>query len=311
MTIHARLTFFTAALFFVFCTDFAALAEETSKYGQWESADDRLKQMISDLDRLIEEGRNSRAAHPEFLKDLQKTVDSYKFPEKTVYFSDDFSDNDFWLNPSWIVAAGDYSVDRYGSLYSSVPIRRPAQQEKSADDADDDRGLRILLGVLNELSQDEKDHLSDDGPLQDQALIYSKAEIPNSFTLRFSFRSTAVWGSATIGIFQDDNPTSGYQLVYQASPADGRPIQLLRYRYGKPYIIEEVHENSPDLDDGLDHVVQLDRTPGGEMVVTIDGGEILRTSDLSLQGDFSGVAIINNGGSYSYDNIEIYAEQRK
>ena len=193
MTIHARLTFFTAALFFVFCTDFAALAEETSKYGQWESADDRLKQMISDLDRLIEEGRNSRAAHPEFLKDLQKTVDSYKFPEKTVYFSDDFSDNDFWLNPSWIVAAGDYSVDRYG----------------------------------------------------------------------------------------------------------------------KPYIIEEVHENSPDLDDGLDHVVQLDRTPGGEMVVTIDGGEILRTSDLSLQGDFSGVAIINNGGSYSYDNIEIYAEQRK
>ena len=29
---------------------------------------------------------------------------------------------------------------------------------------------------------------------------------------------------------------TGYHIVYQASPADGRPLQVVKYRYGKPYV---------------------------------------------------------------------------
>jgi hypothetical protein len=86
-------------------------------------------------------------------------------------------------------------------------------------------------------------------------------------------------------------------------------MQLIKYRYGKQYIIDEVHENSPDLDDGADHTARLIRSPNGDMVVTIDDIEVMRTSDFSYRDDFAGVVIVNNGGSYSYDNIEFFVKQ--
>ena len=44
-------------------------------------------------------------------------------------------------------------------------------------------------------------------------------------------------------------------------------------------------------------------------MVTIDNIEVMRTSDFSFRDDFAGVMIVNNGGSYSYDNIEFFIEQ--
>jgi hypothetical protein len=140
-------------------------------------------------------------------------------------------------------------------------------------------------------------------------MISSAASIQNSFTLEFSLKSNSSWGSTSIGVIMGDDPLSGYHLVYQAAPAEKRPMQLIKYRYGKPYIIDEVPENSPDLDDGLDHTAQLIRSPNGDMVVTIDNIEVMRTSDFSYRDDFTGVLIVNNGGSYSYDNIEFFTEQ--
>ena len=128
-------------------------------------------------------------------------------------------------------------------------------------------------------------------------------------SMLFSFKSNSSWGSTGIGVILGDDPKTGYHLVYRASPAENRPLQLLKYRYGKPYIIDEALENSPDLDDGLDHTAQLIRSPNGDMVVTVDNVEVMRAADFSYRDDFSGVVIINNGGSYSYDNIEFYAEQ--
>jgi hypothetical protein len=131
--------------------------------------------------------------------------------------------------------------------------------------------------------------------------------IANSFILDFSFRSNADWGSTSIGVIIGDDPQSGYHLVYQASPAENRPMQLVKYRYGKQYIIDEVHENSPDLDDGANHTARLIRSPNGDMKVLIDNIEVLSTSDFSYREEFTGIMIINNGGSYSFDNIEVFA----
>lgn len=309
MTILARLTFLAVVLFFVFNSSLIVIAEETTKYEQWKTADDRLEKMISDLDLIIEEGINSRAAHPDFLKDLQKTIAQYRTPNKIVFFGDDFADNDFTLNPTWNVSSGVYTIDRFGSLYSSIAIRRPSPQQETESETGGDRNLRILFGVLNELAKDGKGQEAETEEVPEQAVIFSNAPIPNSFNMQFSFRSAANWGSTSIGIFQGEDPKSGYHLVYQASPVDGRPMQLIKYRYGKPYIIEEVIENSPNLDDGSDHILQFNRASTGDMVVTVDNIEILRTSDLSYKDDFSGVVIMNNGGSYSYDNIELFIDK--
>jgi uncharacterized protein YkuJ len=43
------------------------------------------------------------------------------------------------------------------------------------------------------------------------------------------------------------------------------------------------------------------------MKVLIDNIEVLSTSDFSYREEFTGIMIINNGGSYSFDNIEVFA----
>ena len=309
MPVFSRLAFLLIVSLFIFIASFSVSASEENKYGQWQSPEDNLGNLINDLDRVIEEGTKSRAAHPGFLQDLNRIIDQYRTPQKLIFFADDFADNNFTEKPEWTVKKGLFSIDSYGGLYSSIAIRKPAAEKETEPESEGDRNLRLLFGALNELAGGKRDQEGQDENIETQAMISSASTIANSFTLDFTFRSNANWGSTSIGVFQGDNPQSGYHLVYQASPADNRPMQLIRYRYGKPYIIDEVHENSPDLDDGVDHTFQLMRSANGDMVLTVDNLEVMRTSDFSLRDDFAGVVIANNGGSYSYDNIEIYLKQ--
>ena len=309
MTIFSRLTFLFITFCFVLNAPLPIQAEEGSQYGQWQSSDDRLENMINDLNQIIEEGTKSRAAHPGFLQDLNRIIDQYRIPKKLIFFADNFADNNFTENPTWIVKKGIFSIDSSGSLYTSIATRRPVAEKETEPESEGDRNLRILFGVLNELAKDGNGQQGQDGNVETQAVISSAAVIPNSFNLKFSFKSNDDWGSTSIGVIEGDDPQSGYHLIYQASPEENRPMQLIKYRYGKQYIIDEVHESSPNLDDGADHTVHLIRSPNGDMVVTIDNIEVIRTSDFSYRGDFAGVMIINNGGNYRYDNIEFFIEQ--
>lgn len=309
MAIYSRLTFLLAALCFVLSTPFMIKAEEGSKYKQWQSSDERLENMINELDQIIGEGTRSRAAHPGFLQDLNRVIDQYRVPKKLIFFADDFADNNYTVNPTWLVRKGTFSIDSFGGLYSAIAIRRPVAQKDTEPESESERNMRILFGVISELAKDENDQQADDKNIETQAIISATASIPNSFNLAFTFRSNANWGSTSIGVVQSSDPQSGYHLVYQAAPEENRPLQLIKYRYGKPYIIDEVHTNSPNLDDGADHTVQLARSANGDMVVTVDSIEVMRTADFSYRDDFTDIMIINNGGSYSFDNIEFFVEQ--
>ncbi|MDX1776327.1 MAG: hypothetical protein R3297_07070, partial [Desulfobulbales bacterium] len=237
MTILLR----TAVLILFICCVFnpalPGLAAEGSRYGQWQTAENQLEKMIKELDQIIAAGIKAKAAHPDFLKDLQNTLDLYRIPKKTVLFSDDFADNDFSSNPVWQIRQGEYIIDRYGSLYSSVAIKKPPppKEEGTEEDSGGDRGIRVLLGVLNELAKDDMENQAGTETPLDQAVISSNAHIPNSFILEYTFRSTSNWGKTSIGVFQGDELKSGYHLIYQALPGQDRPMQLIRYRYAKPF----------------------------------------------------------------------------
>ena len=310
MTFFMRLTLLLPIFCFVFNSSAVPVqAEEGNKYGQWQSSDDRLENLIHDLDQIIAAGTKARAAHPGFLQDLNAIIDQYRPPKKLVFFSDDFSDNNFSENPAWVVSQGTFSIDIYGGLHSSIPVSRPVAEQESESKSEEDRNMKILLNVLNELTKEEKEQPGQIGSEENRAVISSAASIPNSFNLEFSFRSDSTWGSTSLGVTAGNDPQSGYYLVYRAVPSENRPMQLIKYRFGKPYVIDEVHANSPDLDDGTAHTIRLTRTPNGDMVVMVDGLEVMRTADLSYRDGFTGVIITNNGGSYSYDNIEFYIEQ--
>ena len=239
MTFFLRLTFILIAFCFVFNTPLSVRAEEEDKYGQWQSSDDSLVNMINDLDRIIEEGTKSRAAHPGFLQDLNRIIDQYRIPEKIIFFADDFADNNFSKNPTWTVEKGEFSIDSYGSLYSSIAVSKPVTEKEAKPESNSDRNMRILFGVINELAKDGNEPQEQGEDVETQAMIRSAKTIPNSFNLEFSFRSNSNWGSTSIGVTQGDDPQSGYHLVYQASPAENRAMQLIKYRYGKPYTLDD------------------------------------------------------------------------
>ena len=310
MSVHSRIILSILGCIIAFHTASpTAQGEEGNKYDSWQAPENRLESLITELDQIIGEGTKARAAHPGFLQDINAIIDRYRTPKKIFFFTDDFSDYNFTENPPWTVSQGSFSIDAGGGLYSSVDIKKPPAQKEGGAESDGDRNLRILLGVLNELAKEEKKQPGAGEKIPATAMISSSAVIPNSFNLEYSFKSNSEWGSTSIGVIQGSDPQSGYHLVYQASPAENRPMQLLKYRYGKPYIIDEVRENPPSLDDGADHNVRFSRSQNGDMTVTVDNVEVMRTADLSYRDDFTGVMIINNGGSYSYDNIKFYLEQ--
>ena len=310
MSFYSRIILSILGCCFVFHTAVpTAHGEEANKYGSWQSPENSLEKLITELDQIIDEGTKARAAHPGFLEDLNAIIDRYRAPKKIFFFTDDFADYNFTENPAWIVSQGSFSIDAQGGLYSSIGVKKPPAQQGTGSESDKDRNLRILLGVLNELTKEEKQQTGAGEETPTTAMISSSAVIPNSFNLEYTFKSNSEWGSTSIGVIEGSDPQSGYHLVYQASPAENRPMQLLKYRYGKPYIIDEVQENSPSLDDGADHSVRFSRDPNGNMTVMVDNIEVMHTADLSHRDDFTGVMIINNGGSYSYDNIKFFMEQ--
>ena len=130
MTLLSRFTL--SSLIFCIVMNYAltVLAEDSGKYGNWQSSEDRIEQMISELDEIIDEGKKARAAHPDFLQDLNSIIDRYRPLRKVVFFSDDFSDSNFTENPAWNVNQGTFSIDVYGALYSSVEAARPVMAKE-------------------------------------------------------------------------------------------------------------------------------------------------------------------------------------
>lgn len=285
-----------------------AAAGETA-YEQWLSGDDRLEKVISELDELIAKAERAKAANPAFLRDLQKIIARYRQPRRSVYFFDDFNDGDFTVKPAWTVSSGDFKVDLFNSLGSTVAVQRP-RAEKQTEGKKEDKNLKLLLGIVRELTKEEGGNQGAAEPAAPaSAIIRSTAEIPNAFTIRFTLRASGEWGSTAIGVMQGNEVYSGYHLVYNAAPSAERPMQLVKYRRGAAVVLAGAGAGSPVLEDGAEHEIIWSRGVNGEMTVAVDRKEVLRSSDLADRAGFAGIAVINNGGTYSYDNIEVFTEK--
>ena len=157
MSVYSRMILSILGCCLVFHTALpTARGEEANRYGSWQSPENSLENLITELDQIIDQGTKARAAHPGFLEDLNAIIDRYRTPKKIFFFTDDFSDYNFTENPVWIVSQGSFSIDAHGGLYSSIGAKKPPAQQEAGKESDKDRNLRILLGVLNELTKEEK-----------------------------------------------------------------------------------------------------------------------------------------------------------
>ena len=83
-------------------------------------------------------------------------------------------------------------------------------------------------------------------------------------------------GPATLAVFQGQQRTAGYFLTYD--PITGLELQ----RRGASGALS-LATGTAALADGADHAIKWTRAQSGEMVVSVDGAEVLRATDTGFR----------------------------
>jgi len=114
-----------------------APATAENRYSSWEDPDDsktapvqvnsnaRLDQLIKELNVLIKDATNARAANPLFLKDLKKLANKYRQRRSRRVISDTFEDGDFTRDPVWTLRSGEYRIEQGWGLRNIFQLPTP------------------------------------------------------------------------------------------------------------------------------------------------------------------------------------------
>jgi hypothetical protein len=268
-----------------------------------ESDDANLKtlsDLLTELEQKIEEADKRMIAHPKFLEELRTLVDQYRARVREVFFDDNFSDGDYARNPKWVVDSGRFQITSSRRLWSSVPVERPARPSSSKKQSD------TLGGILEEIVRSTvEERETGDAPQEaEQASIRTRARIGSDFEVDLTMVSRSSWGSTEVVLLGGDPPTPRYRIVYHAAPSAERPIEIIRERGSRRYLIESA-TRYPVLDDETPHRIQWIRDSQGQMRILVDGNEVLSTVELFYRTAFSGLALVNRGGTYEWGPIRV------
>ena len=317
-----------------------AAADDGSRYSEWRQdgaeaeGAGALEALARELEALIDEAENARAADPRFLQDLRDKIAAHvaEAVPREALIRDDFSDGDFTDDPRWEVLSGDFSVDGRLGLRTTIPLSgADAETLRLSLDSIRDKGDELLdkgsalldkgkdtVGSLlsgeKKLSDllgggDDDEVKEDTGPAgPEPAEILLETDIPNAFALELEMMSGIAHKDAQfeIDLFQGRAGTAGYRLAYLAGSDPG--MQLSRFGRRSAEVIGE-HDDALPLEDGRSHTVALAREGDGSMIVTVDGNELIRVKSSALDDPFDGVSLVNSGGDYAIRSIAVYGEE--
>jgi len=277
-------------------------AAET-QYSTWGDNNGSSDSLINRLNELIDEAEKARAADPRFLRDLRDALDDYDRPFQQELLFDNFRDGDFSRSPAWTVAEGRFSVDSRLGLRTRVDPPKAASTSTTTTKKKKKDLASSLLGAL--LSDDSGDSggSSTASTQADRAEIFSATEISNAFALEIDLTSNVEAGRLSLNLFQGRSRTSGYRLAYL--PGGEPSFELIKFTSRGASVIDS-NADAISLEDDARHRITFSRSDQGEMVVELDGTELIRAADRSFRDPFDGVSIVNDGGDYVISQIVIY-----
>ncbi|MBF0423581.1 MAG: hypothetical protein HQL73_11375 [Magnetococcales bacterium] len=284
----------------------------------WAGTDS--EKMAEELRRLLDQGRQTKAARPEFLDKMKKILDSGLSQVGPILLTESFRDGDYDRNPNWTVLAGHFSVDSSGSLFSSEARTETLSMQAGGELSDlNERPtekkseMKMVQGIVGLVTGSSLknleggDALSKSGvsrPGKNTAAIYTKVVIPNAFRLQFTFRSDLGQGEGDVGVIFNKEILSGYHLRCHADRGRNKTLEILRYNeYKRPETVALLPGNG--LGDGLNHHLTWKRSPDGTMTVGLDGHVVLQTHDQAISRGFDGLVLVNHQGDIAYGGIEM------
>jgi len=264
----------------------------------------RTLEIVDQLKDIIQRLEKSRTTDPVVLQQIRDLVRRYDWPWRAKILSTDFSDSNYRLESSWVIDQGDFRVARGAGLRTAfVPPARSAPQKK--EEGSSLGG--IIGGIFRGMTEPERS----DQPAQPSAAeIHTEVRINNAFALSLQIDARAPSqgdGRLEFGPYLGRERSYGYRLAY--NPGRRPAFELLRVSPGRSAVVE-IYQGNVDLDDGRPHNLEWRRATDGEMVVILDGKELLRALDRGAADDFDGFTMVNSGGEYTISRLEIFGATR-
>lgn len=270
---------------------------------------DRLKEVI----RRAERSRNMDKAVLEQLRDLVRRND---WPWRVRALFDDFSDGEFIANPAWQVSRGVFEVIPGRGLHTNVgadAVPRPAPSEKEPSGAGNASGgstIEAIFGGIRKGSFEPPGAGSQFRSALPTAEISTSVALGNAFAVRVRMSVGArnpEGARIEFGPYRGGERDWGYLLAYNSGSQPS--FEILRLSPGLAALVER-SSGAPGLNDGRAHQIELRRDRNGAMQLLVDGNELMRTVDRGSSDLFDGFTIVNSGGEYSFERIEIFGTER-
>jgi hypothetical protein len=277
-----------------------AVSASLAQDGRNPAGDGRTLELVDELKEMIQKAETVRSKDGRLVQELRELIRRYDWPWRVSLLYDDFRDGDYAADPTWIVKRGEFWVSQGGLR---TRFETPTANRKVAGTSPVDIFEGIFRGITARRFEPQ-------GELWSGAEIHTDLRITNGFAVRLDIGARGYFQEGSrleFGPYQGSQRDRGYRLAYEAGQ---RPsVTLLRVMPERSFTIES-YDAIEDLDDGRTHQIEWRRVPGGEMIVFLDGKEIIRTLDAAnhdgLDDGFDGFTIANKGGDYTIRQIAIF-----
>ena len=286
--------------------------------GSGQAADGSTQNLLKDLKTLVDEAEKARAADRLFLKDLRDLMARYERPWSDRVLFDDFMDGDFTKAPTWSVITGEFWVEQGYGLRSKATLGvSGAGSGAAASGGGSDRQLskeELAISILGAVLQGANKNKSSNtqqaqpAPKAEPAVLSARARIPNAFAIKARFSSWTGAGdfafAVTQGPITQKGGGAGYRVVYTPKQtARGASLELVRVTSRGEGRIDRVTIDG--LEDQKVHSLDWTRGRDGQMVVTLDGKQVMSARDTSFRDPFDAVALINAGADVIVKSVEV------
>lgn len=270
-----------------------------------QTGDDKLKNLLEELDSLIDKGEAQKQADPWFLQDLRALSERYGQTWPVVLLDHRFESSNSLPKAPWEIRQGQMKMDWSRGLRSRVEATRAQAKPKS-----DEERVGELVGSLLGRALGGGNSEGSRKPATDPttpAVAVAETPITNAFQLQAEISTRAMpraaEGGLELGLLQAGN--AGYRLLLTPRSDSGATVTLYAVSPRGTQRVVDSAEYTAALADDQPLQVTLARRPNGLMSAALGETQLISVSDGSFNDPFTGVMVANRGGDYAVKRLTL------